>query len=194
MSPRSPSRRHAAQCMGTDNLPNAFRDAIQRNAATVRRRSCKAASFSTSSTGSNTTCVVPSRQRRLRRYRSRPSGKRDRRSVATGGRAATIGRTFPSSPWQRAHFLLPSSSFFSSGDRLLNSRTYGPCLFYEIRNSVACPRYSMPRRTQTSAVRYRCHRGARLIEILGGGRRSPAPQSTRTSQRRALRIRRCTIG
>jgi len=149
MSPRSPSRRHAAQCMGTDNLPNAFRDAIQRNAATVRRRSCKAASFSTSSTGSNTTCVVPSRQRRLRRYRSRPSGKRDRRSVATGGRAATIGRTFPSSPWQRAHFLLPSSSSFfssgdrllnsrtngpSSGDRLLNSRTNGPCLFCEIRN------------------------------------------------------------
>src|SRR5919108_1764421 len=47
-----------------------------------------AASFSISSRGSKITCVVPSRQRRLRRYKSLPSGKTDKRSAATGGRQA----------------------------------------------------------------------------------------------------------
>jgi hypothetical protein len=47
-----------------------------------------AASFSTRSSGSNITSVAPSRQRRLRRYRSRPSGKTDKRSAATEGRQA----------------------------------------------------------------------------------------------------------
>jgi len=46
-----------------------------------------ATSFSSNSTGSNTTCVVPSRQARLKRYSSRPSARRSRRSIAIGGRA-----------------------------------------------------------------------------------------------------------
>jgi hypothetical protein len=48
----------------------------------------KAASFSISSSGLKITCVVPSRQRRFRRYSSQPSGKTDNRSAATDGRQA----------------------------------------------------------------------------------------------------------